>query len=415
MDYKPLKIVKFMNKGENEEVYLQRFNSFGTIKANLFPYLVKHGEFKTKRFELFSVPLEEIQILSQEIVENSNRIKDLAASLPVVAQQGLYKDQLYKAIISTDEIEGIKTTRKEVSIAHKALQSKSKEQIRLLSTVRLYNDIQENAFLIIDKLQTIRAIYDELTEGEIAVEDRLDGQLFRNEPVSVIDSGSQKTDHVPPMSEDEISQMLTAWIQFINNRRVPFLIKAMLAHYFFENVHPFYDGNGRTGRYILARYLVRKLDIYSGLLISQKINENRRKYYKAFKTTGDADNKAEGTFFVLALLELLHDGQLDLIEMLEEKKASLKAYEEKIKASYSPLQVQILLLILQSQVFLGAPEENITDNEIMDNLKGQFPRSAIKREIDQLERGGVIRLTGNRPKRHEVGDGMEHTTPSIRK
>ena len=148
--------------------------------------------------------------------------------------------------------------------------------------------------------------------------------------------------------------------------------------------------------------MARKLDIYSGLLISQKINENRRKYYKAFKTTGDADNKAEGTFFVLALLELLHDGQLDLIEILEEKKASLKAYEEKIKASYSPLQVQILLLILQSQVFLGAPEENITDNEIMDNLKGQFPRSAIKREIDQLERGGVIRLTGNRPKRHEV-------------
>ncbi len=102
--------------------------------------------------------------------------------------------------------------------------------------------------------------------------------------------------------------------------------------------------------------------------------------------------------------------------MLEEKKASLKVREEQLETSgYSPIQAQILFLLLQSQVFLEAPEESITDNEIMDNLKGQFPRSAIKREIDQLERGGVIRLTGNRPKRHEVEDGMEHTTPSIRK
>lgn len=390
-----------MNKGDNEEDYLRRYNSFGTIKTQLFPYLVKRGEYASSKFELFSVPLNKIQLLTQHIQDNSRHILALAGQLPGVAKQQFYNEQLYKAIISTDEIEGVKTTRKEVSLAHKSLTQKNKEKVRLQSTVQLYNDIQENDMLTISKLEDIRAIYDQLTEGEIDTEDILDGKLFRNSTVSVIDANTNKLEHIPPSTEETISSMLQSWIRFINDHSVPVLTKSFLAHYFFENIHPFYDGNGRTGRYILARYLARKLDIFSALVMSQQINQEKKKYYDAFKTTGEVDNKAEGTFFVLSLMELLQNGQQEIISMLQEKKAILDDYSNYLeKSEYSELQKRILYLLLQSKVFVDDPHEGISDNEIIHILSHDFAKFKIKKEIDSMELDGVITLTSQRPKKH---------------
>ena len=44
-------------------------------------------------------------------------------------------------------------------------------------------------------------------------------------------------------------------IQFMNIKDIPFLVKASIVHFFFEYIHPFYDGNGRFGRYLLSLYL----------------------------------------------------------------------------------------------------------------------------------------------------------------
>ncbi|MFC3927945.1 Fic family protein [Streptococcus caprae] len=311
----------------------------------------------------------------------------MSQKLPGVAKEQFYNEQLYRAVISTDEIEGVRTTRKEVSIAHKSLEQKTKENIRLQSTVRLYNDIRENNFLTIDSLETIRDIYDQLTNDEIDTEDVLDGRLFRNGSVSVINANTYKAEHIPPSNEDRISTMLLSWIKFINDHTIPVLIKSFLAHYFFENIHPFYDGNGRTGRYILASYLARKLDIFSALVMSQQINQEKKKYYDAFKITGDFDNKAEGTFFVLYLMEILKNGQQEIIATLQEKNAILDDYSLYLeKTNYSELQKRILFLLLQSKVFIDDPHEGITDNEIIQILSQHFPKFTIKRVIDTMEK-----------------------------
>lgn len=392
-----------MNSGTNDKEYEKRFNSFGTIKSKLFPHLSKRGEFQTSQFELFSVPINDIQLLTQEIVANSNRIKELADFLPEVAKEQFYREQLYQSVISTDGIEGIKTTRKEVSKAHKSLAQYTKEKIRLSSTVRLYDDIRSNDFLKIDSLESIRMIYDQLTDGEIDSEDKLDGELFRDSFVSVIDAANQKTEHIPPVSEKQIMTMLQAWIGFINDQAIPVLIKSFLAHYFFENVHPFYDGNGRTGRYILSRYLARKLDIYSGLVMSQSIIKEKKKYYDAFKITGDADNKAEGTFFVLALMEILKAGQEDIIHTLEEKRSILEDYSKELEQSaYTDLQKSILFLLYQSKVFVDDPSDSLSDNDIMAILAHDYPKLAIKKAIDHLEKIDVLKLIAQRPKKHLV-------------
>ena len=367
----------------------------------MYPYLMKRDSVKAD-YPLFVVPLQKLQILMQQIQEKSNIIKDLANTLPNVAKDQFYKEQLYKAVINNNEIEGVKTTKKEVSEAFNALTDKKNKRKRLLSTVRLDHDILSNDFLKIEDVKVIREIYDILTEGEIESNDALDGDLFRNDIVEVVDQNSGRTEHIPPKNETKILMMLTSWITFINDKTAPFLIKAALAHYFFENIHPFYDGNGRTGRYILSRYLSRKLDIYSGLVISQKINENKKKYYDAFRTTGDYENKAEGTFFVIDILELLKEGQNDIIKFLNDKQALLGAFWDEIQhhPNMTDLEREILFLLFQSTVFVDLPKDGIKDNEIVTILSASYPKKTIKDNIKLLRSQGIITQTTKAPSRH---------------
>ncbi|BCP58626.1 TPA: Fic family protein [Streptococcus suis] len=404
MDYKELKIVKFQQYDQVEIEYPRRLNSIGTIRTDLYPYLMKRGRFQTKQYPLFVVPLLDIQLLSQKINENSVEIRDIASLLPAVAHQHFYTEQLYNAVINTNEIEGIKTTRKEVSDAFQALKQEQAQKTRLLSTVRMYHDITENDFLQIDSLTIIRQIYDQLTDGEVSEEDQLDGELFRNQPVSIVDHQTGKIEHIAPSNEMQITLMLQSWIQFINDRSIPFLIKATVAHYFFENIHPFYDGNGRTGRYILSRYLARKLDIFTGLVVSQKIFEQRSKYYKAFSTTGHVDNFAEATFFVKFLLEIIEEGQRDIIQILEEKHGLLEqAWSAlEIKREYTALQKQVLFLLLQSTIFVNNPKEGLKDKEIIQMLRPDFSKKKIQDAIISLRELGIIQQLSLKPSIHRL-------------
>ncbi|MGT2866157.1 Fic family protein [Streptococcus fryi] len=262
----------------------------------------------------------------------------------------------------------------------------------------MYRDILSNEFLKISTLEDIRKIYDQLTTGEIAIEDSLDGQLFRSKFVSITNN-NDKIEHIAPSTEPAITNMLNSWLTFINNRRFPFLIKASLAHYFFENVHPFYDGNGRTGRYILSKYLSRKLDKFSGLIINKKINENKTSYYKAFSDTGHYLNRADGTMFVHMILKYLIKGQNEIIAVLSDKKAGLSFYQDKIRHLKLTLpQSEVLYLILQSQLFTDNELEVLTQSELLEILKHtEYSQRSIKQALKDLEEADFIYRIYNNP------------------
>jgi len=127
MEYKSLKKIYYSERSIYEKEYLQRINGYGTTKTTMFPYLMKKEEFATNEYPLFVVPIMEIQLLSQKIIELSSTITALANDLPDVAHQQFYNEQLFNAIISTNEIEGIGTTRKDVAVAIEALNKDKKE------------------------------------------------------------------------------------------------------------------------------------------------------------------------------------------------------------------------------------------------------------------------------------------------
>ncbi len=105
---------------------------------------------------------------------------------------------------------------------------------------------------------------------------------YRRLPV-VIGDGRGTVRYTPPQAQ-HIPDLLSSWERVVNNSKVDPLVLAAAAHYQFEAIHPFEDGNGRTGRMLLTLHLV-----FAGLLdlpavhISQYINYDKSKYYQLIR------------------------------------------------------------------------------------------------------------------------------------
>jgi Fic family protein len=105
---------------------------------------------------------------------------------------------------------------------------------------------------------------------------------YRREQNRIINLGTRENLYTPPPAQ-EIPKLISNWEQFVNadDDNIDPLIRAIIAHYQFEAIHPFRDGNGRTGRILMILQLVQsRLLIMPVLYISGYINHNRSDYYK---------------------------------------------------------------------------------------------------------------------------------------
>jgi Fic family protein len=121
---------------------------------------------------------------------------------------------------------------------------------------------------------------------------------IRNTPGTALKNAvSGEVIYTPPCCEDEIIRKLSALEKFINDDKLSDLdplIKMALIHYQFESIHPFSDGNGRTGRILNALYLVQKgLLNMPVLYLSSFIIKNKALYYQLLRqvTENEVINK----------------------------------------------------------------------------------------------------------------------------
>jgi Fic family protein len=123
--------------------------------------------------------------------------------------------------------------------------------------------------------------------------------------------------------------------QFINNAElfdVDPLIKMALIHHQFESIHPFYDGNGRTGRIINVLYLVKEglLDIPM-LYLSSYIVRTKADYYSLLQSARVEDRWED---WVLYMLEGIEQTAALAIETIQAIKVALQDYKHRIRADY---------------------------------------------------------------------------------
>lgn len=140
-----------------------------------------------------------------------------------------------------------------------------------------YLKLTESLLQLPRTVEDLRTLYDELLAAEISAEDALDGLLFRAHSVSIRD-GAGKIIHTGVADEKKLIYHLELMLEHLASTEVSGLISSVASHLMLELIHPFYDGNGRFGRFLLSAYLHRYLSVWTVLSLSRVMNAEKAKY-----------------------------------------------------------------------------------------------------------------------------------------
>jgi len=316
-----LKKLFYYDRKEYQKEYEKRFFDENTVHLNLS--IGENPAFFCQTVDIF-----------QKLLSIEKKDKDiciLISKLPGVALDHFAQRCLVDEIKLTNDIEGVQSTRKEISkiLSNLAKQDKRK---RFTGLVKKYNALMTSEKISIKTSKDIRAVYDDIFYEEIKATDPdnlPDGEIFRKNPVSVY-SPSGKEIHHGVSPESKIISDLDRALDFLNDDRVNMLLRISAFHYLFGYIHPFYDGNGRMSRFISSYLLSRALNPLICYRISYTIKENISGYYNAFNICNSPMNKGDLTPFIEMFLDIVEISENQLYNALYERGQLLRRYQEKI-------------------------------------------------------------------------------------
>ncbi len=146
---------------------------------------------------------------------------------------------------------------------------------------------------------------------------------FRSVPGTFLKRSDGEVVYTPPQDKQTILNFMDNLENFVNDDRASDLdplIKLAIIHHQFESIHPFYDGNGRTGRIICVLYLVLtgRLDLPI-LYLSRYITHNKGEYYRLIQAIRDKseDNKAEWEAWIIFMLKGIEDTAIETSRLVK--------------------------------------------------------------------------------------------------
>jgi Fic family protein len=168
----------------------------------------------------------------------------------------------------------------------------------------------------------------EILEGNQAGFRKLPGTALKN-------SATGETIYTPPQDYEEIVRLMTNLERYINDSELSDcdpLIKMAVIHFQFESIHPFYDGNGRTGRIINILYLiVEKLQSLPILYLSNYIIKNKSDYYRYLQKVRDENLWEDWLLFMIKGVEETSRETIDLILKVKEL---MLYYKHRLRDNY---------------------------------------------------------------------------------
>lgn len=341
-------------------------------------------DFETENGQLFIAVPRETTTLLERILRRERKITKLIQQLPGIAGDEVLRSLVFDEVISSNAIENIHSTRRQIEKALRSAIKPHKKQ-RFREFARLYLDMTFSNPDLPTTPQNIREIYDQIMDGE-ELSDPPDGKIFRKDNVYITDGMKQVHSGLHP--EAKIIQAMEKMLEIAYTEEMPSIYAALTAHYIFEYAHPFYDGNGRTGRYLLSLFLEKSLSKPTAISLSRAIANNKSAYYKAFQTAEKPLNHSELTFFISTMLELIMDAQDELIERLKRGNERYRLIAESCKqieerAEYNGKELTLIFGLAQ-QVEFGM--FNDAPLELLSNLIGlgkQQTRKYLTRLIDK--------------------------------
>lgn len=200
---------------------------------------------------------------------------------------------------------------------------------------------------------------------------------------------------VPP-SQDSIPELMEDIELFAHNDTVllPELLKIALMHYQFETIHPFLDGNGRTGRLMITLYLVSRGILRKPILyLSDYLEKHRNSYYTCLSNVRErGDINGWFRFFLTGVTETAQAGVMTFEEIMDLQ----KEYEEKAKllGSRSANAMKVLAALYRTPVIDAAAAAAVAgvSQATAYTLIGALQREGILTEVTGGRRGKVYMM-----------------------
>lgn len=325
-------------------------------------------------------------------VETKNaELNSVFDSLPQIAKNQYIRNTLVAEVKNTNELEGVFSSRKEIFELTEDFKKCKSDKIG--SIVKKYMLLMsDDGEKEISSCRDIRNTYNDLfnLDGKSLIEDKdkPDGNYFRKGFVGVYD-GDGNLIHKGLSGENTIIEAMEEALSILNNESINMYIRLALFHYIFEYAHPYYDGNGRLGRYLLSLMIKKeKSDIFA-FRVSSGINSRKSKYYKAFEVTEDPRNYGDLGTFVYELLSIFEQEYIDSIHYAKNKKKLMDSlYKELIDMNdeYSKNEKEVLYLLIQAYVF---SDFGVSVNEITSITK--ISSRTIRRLISSFKEKGMLK------------------------
>ena len=271
----------------------------------------------------------ETPAILKKLASAGRKLAELKGVVESIPNQGILINTLaMQEAKDSSEIENIVTTHDELFRGDLSSGSSvgpaAKEVLRYRQALQVgFKGVVENELLTTRQILEIQATLEQNNAG------------FRKVPGTVLKDGAGQTVYTPPQNPDEIEAAMSDLERFIHEEHVfdadP-LIKMALIHHQFESIHPFYDGNGRTGRIINVLYLVQQglLDI-PVLYLSRHLVRTKADYYRLLQSVRTQDTWEEWILYMLSAVEETSTGAIATIQAV--KKAMMET-KRNIRSSY---------------------------------------------------------------------------------
>lgn len=341
---------------------------------------------KMKNYEIPKLPfpfdLEDKEVLKQAMCAN-RQLAELKGVIHTIPNESILINTLtLQEAKDSSEVENIVTTQDDLYSYDLRRENfeclpAAKEVFKYREAIYVgFQEVKDQKLLTNRTIQKVQSILVGNTAG------------FRKVPGTELRDGHGKVIYRPPQDWYDVERYMTNLEEFLNVPEMTDLdplVRLAIIHHQFESIHPFYDGNGRTGRIICVLYLVSNglLDL-PVLYLSRFITKNKAEYYRLLQAVRDQNGTPEAwKAWILFMLKGIEETAKHTISIVNGIKILMQEYKTVLRPAFGKIYKHDLLNHLFFHPY--------TKIEYMEEVMGVKRLTATK-YLDKIVNLGLLTL-----------------------